>query len=252
MAMKKNFLMIILFVFFALGFSITTPSKVDIYFSPQGGCREAIISRILGAQNRVDIAIYSFTNVDISTALDSVARRGVKIRVLMDQSQGKTQYSANKLLLANGIPVRYGAGSGIMHNKFAIIDDSITITGSYNWSEAAEVRNDENLLVLFSDEVAHVFGQHFNSLWVNAFIATVVSEQPGVGVPRGENIGTRTQGAPLKKDQSGAEVTVYITRTGKKYHRAGCRYLAKSMISVSLKEAKQRGFGPCSVCGPPE
>ena len=45
-------------------------------------------------------------------------------------------------------------------------------------------------------------------------------------------------------------VTVYITRTGTKYHRNGCRYLRKSKIPISLKEAKQH-YGPCSVCNPP-
>ncbi len=48
------------------------------------------------------------------------------------------------------------------------------------------------------------------------------------------------------------EVTVYITRTGAKYHRAGCRYLAKSMIPIDLGRAEARGYGPCSVCKPPE
>jgi micrococcal nuclease len=47
------------------------------------------------------------------------------------------------------------------------------------------------------------------------------------------------------------EITVYITKTGKKYHRAGCRYLSKSIIPISLKEAKRRGYGPCGVCKPP-
>jgi hypothetical protein len=46
------------------------------------------------------------------------------------------------------------------------------------------------------------------------------------------------------------EITVYITRTGQKYHRAGCRSLRKSMIPVSLSEAKKR-YLPCSVCSPP-
>jgi micrococcal nuclease len=46
-------------------------------------------------------------------------------------------------------------------------------------------------------------------------------------------------------------VTVYITRTGAKYHRAGCRYLSKSMIPIALKEARTR-YGPCSVCSPPQ
>lgn len=46
------------------------------------------------------------------------------------------------------------------------------------------------------------------------------------------------------------EITVYITRTGEKYHRAGCRFLRKSMIPISLGEAKRR-YLPCSVCSPP-
>ncbi len=47
-----------------------------------------------------------------------------------------------------------------------------------------------------------------------------------------------------------AEATVYVTRTGSKYHRAGCRYLSKSMISITLSEAKAK-YSPCSVCNPP-
>jgi len=46
--------------------------------------------------------------------------------------------------------------------------------------------------------------------------------------------------------------TVYITRTGKRYHRDGCRYLASSKIPISLKDAKARGYTPCKACHPPE
>jgi hypothetical protein len=48
------------------------------------------------------------------------------------------------------------------------------------------------------------------------------------------------------------EQTVYITKTGKKYHTATCRYLAKSKIPISLKDAKANGYTPCSVCKPPQ
>lgn len=50
--------------------------------------------------------------------------------------------------------------------------------------------------------------------------------------------------------QDPQSVTVYITRTGGKYHRDGCRYLSKSRIPVSLKEAAAR-YEPCKVCKPP-
>lgn len=54
------------------------------------------------------------------------------------------------------------------------------------------------------------------------------------------------------KQEEPVEITVYITKTGKKYHRAGCRYLKKSCIPISLKKAKAYGYGPCSVCRPPQ
>ncbi|MPL66001.1 hypothetical protein SDC9_11669 [bioreactor metagenome] len=48
------------------------------------------------------------------------------------------------------------------------------------------------------------------------------------------------------------EIIVYVTKTGSKYHVAGCRYLAQSMISLNLSFAKQNGYTPCSVCNPPK
>lgn len=59
------------------------------------------------------------------------------------------------------------------------------------------------------------------------------------------------QSAPQKATDTKA-VTVYITRTGKKYHRDGCRYLKNSRIPVSLKDAKTQGYTPCSICRPPQ
>ena len=57
--------------------------------------------------------------------------------------------------------------------------------------------------------------------------------------------------APHQQEQT-KEQTVYVTKTGKKYHRATCRYLSRSKISISLKDAKAKGYTPCSVCKPPE
>lgn len=51
---------------------------------------------------------------------------------------------------------------------------------------------------------------------------------------------------------SDADITVHITATGHKYHKAGCRYLRQSDYKVSLKEAKERGLDPCKVCKPPK
>jgi len=57
--------------------------------------------------------------------------------------------------------------------------------------------------------------------------------------------------APQQQPQT-KEQTVYITKTGKKYHRANCQYLSRSKIPTSLKDAKANGYTPCSVCNPPK
>jgi hypothetical protein len=49
----------------------------------------------------------------------------------------------------------------------------------------------------------------------------------------------------------GSGTTVYITKTGTKYHRGSCQYLSQSKIAISLADAKARGYDPCSVCKPP-
>jgi hypothetical protein len=67
--------------------------------------------------------------------------------------------------------------------------------------------------------------------------------------------GTQTDGLSPENPSipaGSSEVTVYGTRTGSKYHRDGCRYLSKSKIPMTLKQAKERGLTPCSVCNPPK
>lgn len=59
-------------------------------------------------------------------------------------------------------------------------------------------------------------------------------------------VGTATTLQPLSTTKY-----VYITRTGSKYHRAGCRYLRKSKIKKTLKWAKSHHYKPCKVCKPP-
>lgn len=60
------------------------------------------------------------------------------------------------------------------------------------------------------------------------------------------------QATPTQQQEERKAVTVYITKTGTKYHSEGCSYLSKSKISISLQDAKRKGLGPCSKCNPPQ
>jgi len=63
---------------------------------------------------------------------------------------------------------------------------------------------------------------------------------------------TNSSNTNSSNTNSGSAVIVYITSTGKKYHRDGCRYLSQNKIPIALEEAKKRGYEPCSVCNPPK
>lgn len=78
-----------------------------------------------------------------------------------------------------------------------------------------------------------------------AFLVLALSPLCTVSLPLAE----QQRHAVQRSDQT---QTVYVTRTGKRYHRDGCRYLATSKIPISLKDAKAKGYTPCKVCHPPE
>jgi len=95
-----------------------------------------------------------------------------------------------------------------------------------------------------------------------AAVVVEIAERVGVrllgGVPDNPVVKTTPSNQQSKvqsRTPAGVDSTnaifVYITRTGEKYHRDGCRYLSESKIPISLKDAKARGYAPCSVCRPP-
>ena len=61
---------------------------------------------------------------------------------------------------------------------------------------------------------------------------------------------SETSASQSSKDAPSKDMSVYVTRTGKKYHREGCSSLRRSKIPISLTEAKQK-YGPCRRCNPP-
>jgi phosphatidylserine/phosphatidylglycerophosphate/cardiolipin synthase-like enzyme len=156
------------------------PTTAEVYFSPNGGCQDAVLSQLRSARRSVDVAIYSFAVNRIALVLDSAVERGVKVRLVMDRRQAASSHSV-AALLAKKLPVRIGAGGGLMHDKFAIIDDSVCVTGSYNWSDAAELENDENLLVLVSPALAKAYEDRFDIIWTSAVPKSSLSAPPKVG-----------------------------------------------------------------------
>ncbi|MDC0344938.1 phospholipase D-like domain-containing protein [Alphaproteobacteria bacterium] len=131
--------------------------QVQSCFTPEQKCLPKITQFIDGAKKEIVVHSYSFTNVPIKEAMDRAAGRGVNIIIHIDE--GKLKERGNqKLKLSSSkfeiIPMKM---RGLFHNKTMIIDGETVITGSYNWSHAAEYRNSENLLFLQSKELAQKY-----------------------------------------------------------------------------------------------
>lgn len=137
---------------------------LGIYFSPNGGCEDQILNWINNANSSIHILIYSFTLDVVSDALISSHQRGIEVEVVFEKQQ-ITEYSEYQKLRAVGVPVRNDTNPDLMHDKIMIVDGIIVLTGSFNYSAAAEEGNNENLIVIKSMDVATTYEQEFQKIW---------------------------------------------------------------------------------------
>jgi len=129
-----------------------------------------IIKNIDNAKEFINIAMYTFTDREIAQAILKAKDRGVDIKIYLDRSQVNAKYSKSRYFVNNGIEgMRISSNNYIMHNKFAVIDNKIVITGSYNWTASAGERNDENLLVIDNENIIKKYQNQFNNLWNNKY-----------------------------------------------------------------------------------
>ena len=134
-----------------------TLPPMEVYFSPEGGCTEAVVREIDAAQTSILVQAYSFTSAPIAKALVEAHQRGVHVEAILDRSQKSEKYSAADFVLHAGIPTMIDAKHAIAHNKVIIIDGGIVITGSFNFTKAAEEHNAENLLVIRDRQIAEKY-----------------------------------------------------------------------------------------------
>ena len=129
---------------------ISTPinGEIGIWFSPNGGCTEAIVSEISMAQKSIRVQAYSFTSEPIANALIKAYKRGLDVEIILDRSQESERYSQLREVKRAGIPTFIDAKHAIAHNKIMIIDERVVITGSFNFTKGAEEKNAENLLII--------------------------------------------------------------------------------------------------------
>lgn len=125
--------------------------EIRVFFSPHGGCTEAVVNSINQAKQTVLVEAYSFTSIPIAEALVAAEKRGVDVEVILDKSQETAKGSEAGMISEAGIPIYIDAAYRIAHDKVMIIDAKKVITGSFNFTKSAEDYNAENMLVISND-----------------------------------------------------------------------------------------------------
>jgi len=157
--------------------SATTSASCQVYFSPHGGCTEAIVSALDRATNSVIVQAYSFTSAPIAKALVDANRRRVQVAVILDKSQRSEKYSSADFLEHAGVRTFIDARHAIAHNKVMVIDGATVLTGSFNFTKAAEENNAENLLVIVDPALA----SKYTANWKAHLEHSVKYESRGTG-----------------------------------------------------------------------
>ena len=175
-----------------------TGSTVYVQFSPTSPTRDwwqsgnGLIGRVLfQSTQQVDLALFVFSDQNLSTLLEARSEAGVAVRALIDEGFAYRNYSEGLDMLGIALadqrcrieegndPWRQAIATvgtptlpegDMLHHKFAVIDGRIVITGSQNWSQAANDTNDENIVVIDNPTVAAHFQREFDRLYDTAAI----------------------------------------------------------------------------------
>jgi phosphatidylserine/phosphatidylglycerophosphate/cardiolipin synthase-like enzyme len=222
---------------------------VEVYFSPKSGCTDAIVRELSAAKSTVLVQAYSFTSARIAKALLDAHKRGVKVQVILDKSQRTEKYSEADFLVNAGIPMFIDAQHAIAHNKIMVIDGATVITGSFNFTRAAEENNAENLLVIRDKAIAEKYANNWKA-----------------HAGHSEPYGARTEGysQTARRQDPGAKGPVaalpvsdgfVASKNSAVFHRPGCKSAAKiaekNVVRFATREeAIQARKKACAECAP--
>lgn len=180
---------------------------VDCWFSPSDNTNARILEALQSADADLSIATMLITRDDLAATIRERSKAGVDTRMLVKDRGSCSEEALNILLPSLQEDFRTGGEAGMMHHKYAVVDqgladsDPLVLTGSHNWSTSAEVRNDENTLVIHDQDLANQFYQEF----AMRFGAGIVSVPP---------MEIETE-APLSLYPNPARSHVWVQVTGK-------------------------------------
>jgi phosphatidylserine/phosphatidylglycerophosphate/cardiolipin synthase-like enzyme len=144
-------------------------TRIDTYFSPDDGVLAALIPVLESAQESIYFLAYSFTSNQLGEIVRQKAEAGVTIAGVMDDEQVRSNQGTEfDPFRQADLDVRIDGIDGLMHHKVFIVDEKIVVLGSYNFSQSAEERNDENIMIIHDPVIAEQFLFEFQRVYEQA------------------------------------------------------------------------------------
>jgi len=162
---NKRLLKGIIIIIICLFLLVVGYAKTEVYFTHIDDIQTIILLKVNNSEESIDVAMYTFTDLILAEALVNAKDRGVEVRIYLDRSQVYARYTQSVYFVQSEMKVRISSNHYIMHNKFAIIDEEILITGSYNWTKAANTKNDENVMIIDCPYIIEIYEEQFERLW---------------------------------------------------------------------------------------
>ncbi len=131
---------------------------------------ERVILLLDGAKKTIRVAMFTWTHPELTAAVIRAHKRGVEVQIVHDQGQasGVCEETVNQLARA-GLPIQISSGLGLLHHKFAWIDEEYLINGSANWTRSAFSRNRDCFLILHPLNESQ--NQKMKEVWQKTFSA---------------------------------------------------------------------------------
>jgi phosphatidylserine/phosphatidylglycerophosphate/cardiolipin synthase-like enzyme len=132
-------------------------------FTPGQHCPDAMVHARNDAKRTILVQAYAFTSAPIAKALLDAHTQGIQVQVILEKSQRSEQYSSADFLANQGVPTMIDVNHAIAHNKVIVIDGEIVLTGSFNFTKAAQEKNAENLLIIQDSTLAAQYAQNWET-----------------------------------------------------------------------------------------
>jgi len=148
--------------------AILDGTPIQVLFSAEDHVVSNLIALVNDAKVSVRFLAFSFTDYPLAQAMIDRAKAGVDVKGVYETFGSTSTGSELKTFWCAGVPVRQDGNGSFLHDKIIIIDNSIVVTGSLNYSSNADDSNEENVVIVDNAEIAALYLQEFDKLWNQA------------------------------------------------------------------------------------